>query len=107
VASKVLLVFFAKDEEKIPAAVERVKSEFNANKKDKNLSFEIATKDNLLEQIKAADIVYFSGGHTTKLIEDLKQFPHLTEALKGKIVAGESAGANAWSVFCYSPKTPE
>lgn len=101
--TKILLVPFAKDVERIPITTERVKGEFNKVKNQKELDFEVANEKSFLEQIKLADIIYFQGGITLKLLETLKKFPEMKDLLGGKIVAGESAGANIFAEFFYSP----
>lgn len=100
---KILIVPFAKDPERIPATTERVKGEFNAIKHDKELDFEVANEKSFLEQIKSVDVIYFQGGTTLKLLEALKKFPEMKDLLKGKIVSGESAGANVFGKYFYSP----
>ena len=101
--AKILLVCFAKDDEHVPIATERVKVEFNKNKWQKEITFEVASDGLFIEQIKVADVIYFHGGTTLKLLEALKKFPNLKDSLSGKIVAGESAGANVFGKFFYSP----
>jgi peptidase E len=101
--SRVLLVFFAKETDRLDEASKRVIGEFSKNAAGKNLTFEIATEQDFINQIENADVIYFAGGKTLLLLEVLKKFPNLKDFLKGKIIAGESAGANAWSHYCYSP----
>src|SRR3989344_1167233 len=80
-------------------------SEFYKSKWQKEITFEVASEQSFVEQIKSADVVYFHGGTTLKLLEALKKFPNLKDILNGKIVAGESAGANVFGEFFYSPST--
>ncbi len=40
-----------------------------------------------------------------KLLDTLKKFPDIEKYLSDKTIAGESAGANVWAKFFYSPKT--
>lgn len=101
--AKVLLVPFAKEPERIIPATTKISSEFNKSKNDKNIEIEVANEKDFLNQINLADVVYFHGGVSLKLLEALKKYQNLEELLKGKIVAGESAGANVWSRFFYSP----
>lgn len=101
--AKVLLVCFAKDDDRIPDATTRVMAELNKNKWQKEIIFEIANKESLLEKIKLFDVIYFHGGRTLKLLETLKGFPDFRNSFDGKIVAGESAGANVWGRYFYSP----
>jgi len=100
----ILLVYFAKEQTEYERMVNEDTLQFKRNGKDKKLNFEIATVENFLKQLKKADIVYFHGGQTLKLLEILKGYPDLAESLKGKIVAGESAGAYILS-NCFYTKT--
>ena len=101
--AKILLVCFAKDDERVPITTEGVKIEFNKSKSQKEITFEVANEGLFIEQIKSSDVVYFHGGTTLKLLEALKKFPNLKNSLSGKIIAGESAGANVFGRFFYSP----
>ncbi len=101
--AKVLLVCFAKDDDRVPDAITEVMSEFNKNKWQKEIAFEIASKKSFLKQIKLTDVIYFFGGRTFKLLEALKDFPDFRNLFDGKTVAGESAGANVWAKYFYSP----
>lgn len=100
---KILLVPFAKDPERISASTEKITSEFNKNKEQRYVTIEVANEKEFLHQIKTANVIYFQGGKSIKLLEALKKYSHLEEVLLGKIVAGESAGANVWGKFFYSP----
>lgn len=101
---KILLVHFAIDSDKSEINKERDIFQFNNIKENKNISFEVATKDNFISQIINSDIIYFSGGVSTqKLLENLNQYQNLDIMFKDKIVTGESAGANILSTYCYSP----
>lgn len=101
--AKILLVCFAKDDERVPIATERVKIEFNKSKWQKKITFDVASEEFFIEQVKSADVVYFHGGTTLKLLEALNKFPNFKDFLNGKIVAGESAGAHVFGNFFYSP----
>lgn len=101
---KVLLVFFAKDDiERIRLAIPKVTSAFNDNKEQKNIIIEIADENDFISQVQSVDVVYFSGGVSLKLLETLKKYPKLEKSLEGKTVAGESAGANVFCKYFYSP----
>jgi len=101
--AKVLIVPFAKDLDRIPDSTKKVMAEFNKAKSQEDLNFEIAKKESFIKQIKSADAVYIQGGVTEKLLETLKEFPDFKESIKGKVVAGESAGANIFGRTAYSP----
>lgn len=102
--ARILLVTFAKDSpEHVRLAIPKVTDSFNANKWQKNITVEIANEKDFISQVKSADIVYFHGGISLKLLEALRKYPTLEGSLAGKIVAGESAGANVLCKFFYSP----
>lgn len=102
--AKVLLVFFAKDDiERIRLAMPKVTSAFNENREQKNITVEIANEKDFVSQVQLADVVYFGGGVSLKLLESLKKYPKLKELLEGKTIAGESAGANVFCKYFYSP----
>ncbi|CAN5196822.1 hypothetical protein BH11PAT4_BH11PAT4_7250 [soil metagenome] len=99
----VLLVCFAKEDDRVDQATEKVRAEFLAAKLQQHIHFAVAEKETFAEQVKSADIVYFHGGTTLRLLNSLRQFPDLKKWLRGKLVAGESAGANVWCTTFYSP----
>ncbi len=100
---RLLLVPFAKDSDRIPRAIEKVTTEFNSVKGDREIFIETANEDHFVDQVKNADIIYFHGGVSLKLLGALKKYPELHKYLQGKVVAGESAGANVWCKYFYSP----
>lgn len=99
---RILLVHFAGTKEKEAVNYQRDSSQFLRNKGNKELTFEVAEKSQFLEQVKNVDVVYFGGGTTVNLMNALSKYKNLKEALRGKIVAGESAGANSFCSYCYS-----
>lgn len=58
-----------------------------------------ATYDDLPNQIRAAKSIYITGGDVPKLINDIRRYPHFLKLLKGKLVAGTSAGACLFSTY--------
>lgn len=98
----ILLVHFAGEPEKIEINKERDISQFNRVKENKNITYKFATENDFLSQISSSDIIYFGGGTTVRLLSVLSKFPDLKNAIEGKIVAGESAGANIWAAYCFS-----
>jgi hypothetical protein len=99
---KVLLVFFSIPPELIPEKREKDMHQFEKNSGGKHVTFETADESDFIDQIKNADIVYLRGGKTSQLLEKLRMYPDFPEAIKDKIVAGESAGAYALSTVFYS-----
>lgn len=103
--AKVLIVPFAKETERIAITTERERNELDKHKWQEKLNFVIANEENFIEQVKSSDVIYFQGGTSLKLLETLKKFPQLKNILKGKTVAGESAGANVLCKFFFSPRS--
>jgi peptidase E len=101
--ARVLLVPFAKEPDRIQPAIAKISAEFNKVKREKIIEIEAATPDEFIKQVDSADVLYFHGGSSLRLLEALKRYPDLKEHLGGKIVAGESAGANVWCAYFYSP----
>ncbi len=97
---KVLLVYFASrtDEEQKLSFESHVKT-IKENSQGKNLNFQIATKENFIEEISQADAILFNGGSTNKLLAVLRNYPDLKAMFKNKTVAGSSAGAYALAAF--------
>lgn len=100
---KILLIPFAKDEDRIIPATQKISREFQNVANGKVLTIDIATKDSFIDQLKNSEIVYFHGGTSTNLLNALTPFGDISEYLQEKIVAGESAGANILCTYFYSP----
>ncbi|MCR4322762.1 MAG: Type 1 glutamine amidotransferase-like domain-containing protein [Candidatus Azambacteria bacterium] len=98
----VLLVHFARNEDEYERFFEENTTQFKRNKENKNLSFEVASEDDFINQVDKSDVIYLQGGPTLKLLKVLKKYPNLEENLKSKTVAGESAGAYVLSSCFYS-----
>ena len=67
----------------------------------------MATEENFLEGCDWADVIFLSGGRTVNILNVLKKFQNLDQVFKDKIIAGDSAGANALGHSFYSRKTKE
>ncbi len=102
--ANVLLVYFAEDPARVGEKREEDIEQFEKNKGNKILLFETADKESFPEQVKGADVIYLHGGHSGKLLGALKKYPNLKELFEGKIVAGDSAGANVLTSAFYSQK---
>jgi peptidase E len=102
---KIFLVFFAEPEEYLQLRIEQCKGQFNNNKGSKKLEFKMASEENFLEECAWADVIFLSGGRTVNLLESLKKFQNLSQVFEGKIIVGDSAGANALGHSFYSRKT--
>lgn len=100
--AKVLLVYFAKEADRVIKNLNEDLVQFDHNRNGKDISFEVAEIEKFEEQVKRADVVYFHGGKTDPILKALKPFTNLAEILKGKVVAGDSAGANVLCAAFYS-----
>lgn len=98
---RILLVYFAKEEDRIPKNRVEDIAQFEKNRGGKKLVFEVANEKGFAEQVRRSDIVYFHGGRTAKILPVLARFPNLKEMFEGKIIAGDSAGANVLSAYFY------
>ena len=101
---KILLVYFAKEANRVEDNKNEDIKQFNKNKGDRTLFFEVATEESFIEQVRNADVVYLHGGATLKLLDTLKQFSDLASLFTGKTIAGDSAGANVLCAEFYSLK---
>ncbi len=101
---KILLVYFAKELSRYDELKEKSLNQFKKNNSEKDLGFEVAYEDKFIEQAQKADIIYFHGGKTLKLLDTLKKYGNLKEVFQKKTVAGESAGAYVLST-CFYTKT--
>ncbi len=104
---KVLLVYFAKEDEKIEKNMNEDIIQFNKNRGEKKVTFLLATEKDFENQVKNSDIVYFPGGKSALIIPKLKKFQKLQELFKNKVIAADSAGVNALSSICFSNRSGE
>lgn len=105
--ANLLLVYFAEREDMVALRIEQDEEQLNKNKSGKKLNIKIASEDTFIEDCKWADIIYLHGGRTVKLIGTLKKYPNLTQIFENKIIAGDSAGANALGQLFYSRNSQE
>lgn len=102
-APKILLIYFPREEDMYEDLLNRDKQNFALSNPGKTFEYEIATIENLSEQIANCDVVFITGGETNKLLERIKQSNvDLKEATRGKVVAGSSAGAYLMSEWYYT-----
>jgi peptidase E len=100
---KILLCTFAKEDKDGVQSVDRIKKILSTIS-HKNIEYVISDDINFQKQVTEADIVFFLGGRTEKLLSSLVRYENLKTLLKDKIVAGESAGANILCTKSYSPR---
>lgn len=98
----VLLVNFASDPSKKSRHTQEDISQFEKAKGDKHFKIIKASENDFYEQIKLADLVYFSGGETSRLLKILSNLPKTKQYLAEKTIAGESAGAKSLCLYAIS-----
>lgn len=89
---KILLCYFAREEEEILECASKDKELFIKNSKNKSIEFEIADENRLSEQLRQNDIFYIRGGDTEQLVEKINKTENLEILFENKVVAGSSAG---------------
>lgn len=98
----VLIVLFSRTEDVWGEKSKRTIAQFEKVKGSKIINYVIAIHDELEEQIVKADVIYIRGGTTSLLADGVARHPKFTDLIKGKIVAGESAGTYLLSDYFYS-----
>lgn len=101
----VLLNYFAREDDEIKTCAEQDKKRFLENSENKNLAFEIAQKENFIEQLSNADIMYIRGGETSKLIKEMSPIKDIKKLFENKTIAGSSAGVYVLSKYYWENDT--
>lgn len=101
----VLIVPFAKENDRVLIGVERTINDFNRLTQRKDIRYVIANEFDFENQVSEADTIYFLGGSSSKLLRVLNNYNNISDRLYGKVIAGDSAGANVLTSFFYSKST--
>lgn len=102
----VLECLFAREEADWQAAFDKDAEFARTNYPERDVHMKLARPETFLDQMKAADIVYFRGGRTSRLLEVLQQQHGFQELFGGKTIVGSSAGANMLSHFYWGLDDP-
>ena len=97
----VLICLFAREQEQWGKSYDEKKQFFTKNLPKTKLNFTLAKEFGFVDQIKFADLLYFVGGDTARLIRGLERNPGWKKALESKTVMGSSAGADLLSTYNY------
>jgi len=100
----ILCVYFAVPDEMVKEK-HKVYIEYfkRVNATGKMIKLKIASKENFIRELQWADAVYFRGGDTDLLLDQLKKYPTFKNSLsQKKVVAGSSAGVHILSKYFYS-----
>ena len=104
----VLLVYFGRKEDRDHQGYEKDTERFARYTDNRKADFIIANRDLdvFQEQLKKADVVYFRGGSSERTMNSMKPLDDdLLFLLKGKVVAGASAGVMLFSKYGRSNTT--
>jgi hypothetical protein len=100
---KILSCFFSWPEETWEQKAKVWKSWFSDHF-TQGFIYDYAKLDSFFEQIDAANVIYFHGGDTNLLFENLPNAEELRTHFDGKVIIGSSAGANMLSKYFWSSK---
>ena len=105
----VLVVMFASRADSPQEHFESVRDMFSEHADGKVLNYEMADQEDFIKQLELSDGVYIQGGSTDKLLSILRLYDQteLRNSLKGKTIAGSSAGAYALAKYGASHHSSE
>jgi hypothetical protein len=90
---KILICLFSIEESRWEEEYKWNQKNFMNNLKRADLEFQLANKNDFIEQLRWADAVHFRGGSTLMLLDVLAKFPEFKNNLAKKTISGSSAGA--------------
>jgi peptidase E len=97
----ILVCLFARQQNQWDQLFEENKQFFIKNLPNTKIVFTLANEKNFINQIINSNLLYFSGGDTTELMNRLDKNPEWVKKLNGKNVIGSSAGADILSTYNY------
>lgn len=97
----ILLVYFSRNESEWTDLGKQDIKNITRHTKSKSITFDVAKEDIFKEQMRKADVIYFRGGDTYKLLEKLIKIKNLKSFFENKIVIGSSAGACVLGKYFY------
>lgn len=90
--TNILLNYFSRKDDEIEKCAGQDKERFLRTSENSDIVFEVATRENFVEQLQLADGMYMRGGETKKLVADLSGIENIQELFKNKTIGGSSAG---------------
>lgn len=69
---------------------------------EKDLIIENAELVTIAEQAQKADAIFITGGDTMAMVDDLRGNEEFIDAIRGKVIAGSSAGAYLFSQYYWA-----
>lgn len=101
---KLLICYFARPRIQWEANYIADKLFFSGFATKKHIEYQLAKVDSFIEQARWMDVMYIRGGDTETLLEHFAKCSGWEKELRGKTVAGSSAGAMALAKYWYSPE---
>jgi peptidase E len=98
---RVLVCLFARPREDWEKAFNQDKDFYTKYLHNIKFVLTLADPDNFIEQIENSDAIYIRGGDTRLLMSVLQKTGDWVSKLKGKTVAGSSAGADLFAKYFY------
>jgi len=98
---EVLFIGFARRDEADRKKIFERECGFLFAQTSKKVKAVYATHNELIRQIQRAKTIHITGGESPELVRDLRQYPDFLSSLRGKLVAGSSAGACLFSTKYY------
>ncbi len=104
---KILCIYFARPEQRWEESFSEDTLAFLSVKEDKKIDLKMAKleTEELIKDIKNADVIFISGGMKGCLKEKLLEVVDFREIIEGKVVVGISAGTNILCKYYYSNVT--
>jgi peptidase E len=102
-SAKILLCTFARPKEQWHTFFEKDRDSFLVHFPD--LQFTLANPEIFVEQARDSDVIYLRGGDTQMILDTMQNIDGWKEILQGKIVVGESAGAQFFSKYYFGLKS--
>jgi peptidase E len=81
--------------------------QFFSEMTDRKFEMRLATLGDFVAEVAWADVVYFRGGFSHRLVELLNERSDWKTHIEGKTLAGTSAGADALGTYYYGLDTKE
>lgn len=104
---KILICAFARPQNVWQKTLDEDQVTFEQKLPNKRFVLKLASQNEFLEQVAWADAIYFRGGITEDLLEELIKQPGWTSIVRGKTIAGTSAGANVLGEYYAALDSPE
>lgn len=104
---KVLFCMFARPEGAWQKTFIEDQAIFAQHLPNKKLTLKMASPEKFLDQIRWANVIYFRGGITERLLEELKKQVGWEKIIQEKTIAGTSAGANVLAEYYAALDRPE